>query len=193
MNNSIRKLKVRIVVTTVFVFLLSAASIIAGELEGVKLPDEISVGGQTIKLNGMGLRKKYFVKVYVAGLYLKTPTHDGSAATSADEPKSIVMVFLRDASSDDMKDAWIDGFVNTDPNQALKDSVAQFLGYFTLPCKTGEQIVFDYIPGTGVVTTLGGEKKPPIPGVDFMKALFGIWLGSDPPTKDVQDGMLGAM
>ena len=54
--------------------------LLAGELEGVKMPDQITVGEDTLALNGMGLRIKKVafikVKVYVAGLYLIKPSKD---------------------------------------------------------------------------------------------------------------------
>ena len=45
----------------------------AAELAGVTMPDTDTVEGKTLKLNGLGLRKKMVFKVYVAGLYLETP------------------------------------------------------------------------------------------------------------------------
>jgi len=52
---------------------------IGGEVSGVTLPDTVAFEGKTLKLNGMGLRKKVVFKVYVAGLYLETPTKDAAA------------------------------------------------------------------------------------------------------------------
>ena len=47
--------------------------------------DTATVGGQSVTLNGMGVRVAYiFVKVYVGGLYLATPTHDAGAAVQTD-------------------------------------------------------------------------------------------------------------
>ena len=37
----------------------------ARELEGVTLPDTLTAGEKTLKLNGAGLRKKAMFKVYV--------------------------------------------------------------------------------------------------------------------------------
>ena len=36
-----------------------------------------------------------------------------------------------------------------------------------------------------------GVKKGTIEGLDFKKALFGIWLGNKPADDDLKDGMLG--
>src|SRR5262249_40620873 len=38
--------------------------------DGVTLPRSVDVGGRTLQLNGTATRKKFIVKVYVAGLYL---------------------------------------------------------------------------------------------------------------------------
>ena len=48
----------------------STLSLHAASLAGVTLPDTVQVGSTTLVLNGMGLRTKFMVKVYVAGLYL---------------------------------------------------------------------------------------------------------------------------
>ncbi len=40
----------------------------AGSLAGVTMPDTEQVGSTKLGLNGLGLRTKFMVKVYVAGL-----------------------------------------------------------------------------------------------------------------------------
>ena len=48
----------------------------AAELAGATLPDTLSTGDKSLKLNGLGLRKKAMFKVYVGGLYLESPSKD---------------------------------------------------------------------------------------------------------------------
>jgi hypothetical protein len=163
----------------------------AASLEGVSFPDTATVGDTSVKLNGIGLRKAYvFVKVYVAALYLQTPTHDARAAIDTDEAKRVAMSFLRDVTHDEMKTAWSEGFANT-ATPALKPQIDQFTGYFTVPIQTGQQYEFDYAPGKGTTVTIAGQVKGTIPGAEFMRALWGIWLGSKPPSEALKDGMLG--
>lgn len=167
----------------------SAAS--AMSLEGVTFPDGATVGGKPVKLNGMGLRKAYvFVKVYVAGLYLATPTHDADKAINADEPKRMLLQFLRDVDHTEMADAMRNGFAAT-AAPALQPQVDTFAGYFTEPLKEGMQVTFDYVPGTGTTTTIGGKAKGTIPNPEFMRALWGIWLGKKPPNEALKQGLLG--
>src|SRR2546423_2856252 len=53
----------------------SGTSAPAAEISGVKLPDQVSVNGKSLKLNGAGLRQATILKinVYAAGLYLGKP------------------------------------------------------------------------------------------------------------------------
>lgn len=47
--------------------LVSMFDLHAASLAGVTLPDTEQVGGTKLVLNGLGLRTKFMVKVYVAG------------------------------------------------------------------------------------------------------------------------------
>ena len=51
------------------------------ELAGVTLPaDRASSAAATLQLNGAGIRYKFVVKVYTAGLYLATKVADTTEA-----------------------------------------------------------------------------------------------------------------
>jgi hypothetical protein len=52
------------------VALALATGAAAIDVEGVKLDDKASVGGQELVLNGAGLRKRAIFKVYVGSLYV---------------------------------------------------------------------------------------------------------------------------
>ena len=79
---------------------LAARPALARDLAGVSLPDTLSAGDKTLKLNGLGLRKKAIFKVYVGGLYLEAPSKDAAAIVAADAPKAVRMHFLRDLEED---------------------------------------------------------------------------------------------
>ena len=48
--------------------LLFAIPATATEVAGVKLDPTVTVNSQLLKLNGSGIRKKFFVKVYILSL-----------------------------------------------------------------------------------------------------------------------------
>lgn len=53
--------------------------IVSREIGGVLLPDNLNVAGQELQLNGAGLRKKAFIKVYACGLYMPAASSDADA------------------------------------------------------------------------------------------------------------------
>src|SRR5436853_992568 len=87
-----------------------AAVVLAGEVAGVKMADTVTVEGKTLKLNGMGLRKKVVFKVYVAGLYLEAPSKDPSAILTSDQIKSMRLWILRSLKGSQITEAIVEGF-----------------------------------------------------------------------------------
>ena len=74
---------------------------------------------------------------------------------------------------------------------ALDAQITKFKGFFS--DKIVKTNVFDiaYIKGKGTVVYKNGKEVGMIPGLEFKKALFGIWLGSDPADDDLKEAMLG--
>src|SRR5579884_3375051 len=87
-------------------------------LAGVTLPDSVQAGGKTLVLNGVGLRTKFMVKVYVAGLYLEQKSSDPNAILVSPGPKRLVMHFVRDVSRNQMADAFKESFADNSPDAA---------------------------------------------------------------------------
>jgi len=165
----------------------------AGELVGVTMPDQVTVGTANLTLNGMGLRTKMMFKIYVAGLYLPAKQSDPNKILAADEPKQIVMHFLyKNVEKEKLVEGWDDGFKNNsgDKVAALKDKIATFDGYWS-DMKKDDVAVLTYVPGQGTKVEIKGKEMGVIEGKEFAQALFAIWLGPKPPTEDLKKGMLG--
>jgi hypothetical protein len=171
---------------------VSAFSIplVAATLAGVTLPDTVTMGDQTLVLNGMGLRTKLFIKVYVGGLYVEKKSSDATTIVQADTAKRVVLQFIYgEVTRDQMVESFTDGFTANAP-AAPKAQVDQFLGAIET-MKKGEQLVVTYVPGTGTTLSLRGKDKLTIAGLPFAQAVFSVWLGPKPPTSDLKTGMLG--
>src|SRR5271165_6868972 len=164
----------------------------AGSLAGVTLPDTIQVGGAKLVLNGLGVRTKYMVKVYVAGLYLEQKSSDPSAIIQADAPKRIVMQFLHGASKNQMTDAFNESFNDNSPEavKTMNADIDRLLSALE-PVKVGDQMVFTYVPGTGTTFAINDKEKLTIAGPAFGPVLFSVWLGPKPPNAGLKKGMLG--
>ena len=162
--------------------------------DGVTFPDRVTVRGQSLSLNGLGIRKAtwFRVKVYVGALYLEHPSADASAILSAQQSNEIVLHFLWSASASQLRSAWNDGFASSAAWELpqLRTRIARFLRWMT-GVKAGQVMTFVHVPGKGVEYLLDGVSQGTIPGDDFATAFLGIWLGARPPGRELKAGLLG--
>jgi hypothetical protein len=171
-----------------------ASSGFGKEYKGVTFPDTDTIGGTTCKLNGVGLRKKLIINVYLGALYLEKPSSTAAEVVSSDQVKRVVIHFIYNGvTTKDLVNAWTEGFEKNASAQkaALQDRINTFNGFFTEPVKSGEKIIITYIPGQGTEVSIKGNVKGVIPGKDFMEGLFSVWFGKNPPSDSLKKGMLG--
>ena len=84
----------------------------AATLEDVSVPDQATVDGKTLVLNGLGLRTATMlkVKVYVIGLYLESKSSDAEAIIASSGQNAIEMHFVRDVTAEQLRDGWSEAF-----------------------------------------------------------------------------------
>jgi len=164
----------------------------AGSLVGVTLPDSVSVNGKDLVLNGMGLRKKAIFKVYVGALYLPAKSGDADAVIKLDEPKRMVMHFVRDVGRDKIAEGWKEGFANNSPASLvmLQQRLDEFAGLWA-DMADGDEAQMTYVPGTGLKLEIRGKEVGLIQGKQFADAVVACWLGPHPPSEDLKTGVLG--
>lgn len=163
----------------------------AGTLAGVTLPDTAVVAGRPLVLNGLGLREKYTLDIYVGALYLPTATHDAAAAIALDAPKRLVLHFVyRKVTRAQMIEVFHEGFGDAaaGPQRANVDAL---LAVVPAELVAGEEIVFDYAPGVGTTMFAKGKPLATVPGAEFMRLVWGMYLGPRPPTAALKAGLLG--
>ena len=173
--------------------LLTASAAWAGTLAGVTLPDKATVDGQSLVLNGMGLRSKLIIKVYVGGLYLPQKETSAQKILAADAPRRMVLSFIYDVSKDQMCEAWDEGLEANTPNASaeVKKSFQTLCGWMDGVGK-GQQLALTYLPGQGTRVEIAGKAKGTIPGKATADAILSTWIGPDPaPGKDFKKAVLG--
>jgi len=173
-----------------------SAAALAAELSGVFVADEIkSAEGQTLVLNGIGLREKFWVDVYVGSLYLVTRSDDVAEILSKPGPWRVQLDFIyKEVAREKLLDTWQEGFEKNQTAENLKQlqpRIEQFYGYFDTNVVAKEQYAFDYVPTQGVLVSRNNKELGLIPGEDFKNALLEIWLGNHPGDKKLKKGLLG--
>ncbi|MFH1469439.1 MAG: chalcone isomerase family protein [Pseudomonadota bacterium] len=178
----------RIILAMLAALTISTAQ--AGELAGVTLPDTATLGGQSLVLNGMALREKYFLDIYVGGLYLPAKTTDGATAINQDVAKKIEMSFIysevpAEKTIETYREVWA-----LDPNYPAVQAQAETFCSWITTLHSGETMTIQYVPGEGTSLLVNGAKKGTIPGVEFMRVIFSNYLGPH-ANKVLRTGMLG--
>jgi len=148
-------------------------------------------------LLGVGLRTKTIarVKVYAIGLYaadwaIAGPLkHKAGTAeryrelVNGDFKKKVVMKFLRDASAEQIRDAFRDSL------KGPEGKTEEWIAYFNA-IGSGQECVIAWTPDVGVETKVAGADKPAINDKALASAIFGIWLGDKPIQEDLKKDLV---
>jgi hypothetical protein len=168
----------------------------AAEVEGVKIDDKTRVGNAELTLNGAGLRKRVFFKVYTIGLYLPQKSPTPAAILQSSGPKRVAIHMLRDVGAETFTEALADGIRANHSEaeaQALEPRVKQLgavIGEIK-EAKRGMAIALDWNGKATQVVVNGKPAGQPIDGEDFYRALLRIWIGDKPVQDDLKKALLG--
>ena len=164
------------------------------EVAGIKIPNSETYQGKTLNLNGAGVREKLWIDLYAGGLYLAKKSSNANEIVSSNEPMSIKLhIVSKLISSDKMIEAVNEGFENsTNGNtKSLDAEIKKFRSFFMEEITKNDVFDIVYIPGTGVTAYKNDKELGTIEGMEFKKALFGIWLSNSPADDDLKEAMLG--
>lgn len=173
---------------------MTSAHAHAAECIGVTMPDSVQTGDERLTLNGMGVRLATFlkIKVYVAGLYLQDRSTDPQAIIATDQPRDLVLHFVRSVGAGDIKEALQDGFSkNAGARPEALQSRLSELEAMMPDFESGQTLTFSYRPDRGTSVLIDGSPKGTIEGGDFASALVAVWLG-EPPNEEIKAGLLGS-
>jgi len=157
----------------------------------VTLPNKVTLSGEEMSLNGAGMREKMWIDLYAGGLYVQTKSSDAAGVISSDAPMAMKLHIVSGmVSQEKMIGAVTDGFEKSTTGKATAVDKAAFIACFN--DEITKEDVFDIAYAGGKTTVYkNGKEKGSVDGLEFKKALFGIWLGKKPADKDLKKGMLG--
>ena len=178
----------------ILIILFFSPVLLSKEFAGVKVPDSITAGKTKLVLNGAGTRTKFFMKMYVGALYLAEYSSSPDKIIEADKPMAISLYITSSLiTSERMEEATREGFHNsTGGNTApIADAIEKFISVFKEKISENDVYELVYLPGQGVEVLKNSSLKVTIKGLEFKKALFGIWLCDKPAQKSLKKEMLG--
>lgn len=161
---------------------------------GVNIPGQVTFEGEEMMLNGAGVREKLWIDMYAGGLYLQTKSNNAPEIVNADKPMAIKLhIVSKLITSNRMVDAVNEGFESATGGNtgAISSKIDTFKGFFLAEIKKNDVFDLVYIPSKGVTVYKNDKLSGTIEGMDFKKALFGIWLSNRPADDDLKDAMLG--
>lgn len=166
----------------------------AKEIEGINIPEYLKVANSKLILNGAGVRSKFFMDLYVAGLYLQNKSTDPKAIVESDEPMAIRLHIISSLiTSEKMENATREGFENSTKGntEPIRSKIEEFIAVFKENIEENDIFELIYLSGKGLEVHKNSELRSRIEGLPFKQALFGIWLSDKPAQKSLKEEMLG--
>lgn len=166
-------------------------------VEDIPFPDNISLAGQHLVLNGAGVRYKLVFKMYALGLYLPQKSTSVDEILDMPGPKRVRMVALRDVPMSEFgrltargiqAHATREDFVKILPDIAR---IGELYSSFDRAFQ-GDEVLLDWLPGTGMVVHFRGEKRgDPFVEPELFRTILKIWLGDKPADVQLKAALLG--
>ena len=153
----------------------------AAELEGVTFAKRHEAVGATLDLRCVGLmRWMYVIKAYVAGLYVGQEVDPQGVL--ADVPKRLELNYFHPIPAHDfVKVTNVTIAANTDATTLARlQPQIEALNALYRDVEPGDRYAITYVPGRGTELALNGDALGTIPGAEFARAMFAIWLGAKP-------------
>lgn len=169
--------------------------------------------GKSYVLVGVGVRKKLVVKVYAMGLYveevegkrafpslaMKAGGSDKAKLTEGDRAQAFViwgqfgklgvMHFVRDVGADKIRGAFEEGLTDELTEKApadVREATQAFLKLVDRDVKSGDEVLLHTGADGKIELSIAGQAKGSVQNTKLARALWSIWLGPKPISKDLR-------
>jgi hypothetical protein len=168
----------------------------AREIEGFRFDGSARVGGVDLVLNGVGVRKRFFIPVYVAGLYVPQRSSDPETLLRQRGPRRMAMRFVREVEAELFMTSLNEGMrKNYGASQLAAwrpqiETLTTVISTMVL-ARRADNITWDFTEEGGRIMQNSVPRVPSIPGEDFYNAVLRVWLGEQPADAELKRGLLG--
>lgn len=180
---------------TLLALLLTTTAASAATVAGVTIPDTYALPGQTLTLNGAGLRTLsiFEVKIYAAGLYLQQPSHDAAQILHSPGAKVVLLHFIHAGTKAQIEKQFRTGEQNNCANNACDPADAadfERLVAAAPAVAVGDTSTYIFTPGH--VRVLANDRViADIANKDLAYHLLEGFIGAHPPSEELKAELLG--
>ncbi len=184
------------VLAVIGLLLIGSGMAWAGDMEiaDVAFPGEKVVEGKTVKLNGVALKTKFFIKVFAGGFYLENPTQDATEAIESEQVKHFHLHYLTSkATAKKLQNGFKEAIEDANPPELVKKyrkEIDLYASWLDQDMSPGATSVTTYVPGKGLTLVFKGQEKGTIPDKTFAQMYFRYNLGEE-ADDDMREGYLG--
>ena len=168
----------------------------AREFKGVEFEEDArQASGITLPLKGLTEVSHNYLPFYAAGLYASQKKPDARQLAQGQVHCRIELRWLISSVGPELADTyWEQEFARSLGDKALvehlRPAIRRFAG-LSHDAARAESLTIDYDPELGLAVSRNGAAAVRFPGVEFSRALLGIWLGGTAPAAR-KDELLGA-
>ena len=173
-------------------FLLLSSQAFALDVAGVNVAPTVVIHQKSLTLNGAGIRKKLFIKVYVGSLYTERKVTTPAQLIADPGEKLIRMNFVhKKVEKEKIVEAFTEGLTNNSPIVRWSANAKAFLSWFTYDFMAGDTVDISLSPDGTVSATHNGKALGTLRDPAMAQAVLLIWFGEKPADGSLKKGMLG--
>ncbi len=146
-----------------------------------------------LPLAGIAIQEKLRVPIFYAAVFSQHNT-ENNFTQNPNFPLRMEVRYIQDKFSKRQNhQLWIERILINTPRselESLSDELLEFSRLMKHEMKKGDQLIFEYYPGSGTRVILNEVLITTFKNFEFQKALTAIWYGKRPPTIVFQQTLL---
>jgi hypothetical protein len=166
-------------------------------VDGITLSRTIAFEGKNLQLNGFGSRTKMWTEVYLQALYLTTLSDDAKDIINSDTAMAIRLQITSSlVTSKKLSKSLQKGIIksvgeeNVPKYNTQLELLEKLLNREDTQVNDGFNLI--YSPTDKSIWVYKNNiLEGKIPGLEFKKAFFGIWLSDNPVDEELKNSLLG--
>lgn len=160
-------------------------------VDGISFESAYNDEGRVMDLQGIGVKKFVFMKIFVAGFYLDKDVDTENVLD--DVSKRIQITYFRPVTGKRLA-KYIRERMKISMTESEFEKVTDRIDrmdQFYVDLKPGDIFSMSYVPDRGTKFEFNSNLLGIIEGADFGKGIFSTWIGDEPFDKSVRRQVLG--